>query len=134
VTLKRPFRVFVSGPGSSSKYLVIKKTGEEGATVIDASGDERAIDKNFIISHWGRQVSWVYPSPKKDSILFKGVSTPNVLELQRILADMGYMVKTTGIYDQFTFQELMRFQKEFGLKIDGIAGPRTMALLYQMVR
>lgn len=134
VTLKRPFRVFVSGPGSSSKYLVIKKTGEEGATVIDANGDERAIDRNFIISHWGRQVSWVYPSPKKDSILFKGVSTPNVLELQRILADMGYMAKTTGIYDQFTFQELMRFQKEFGLKIDGIAGPRTMALLYQMVR
>ena len=134
VTLKRPFRVSMAGPDSSLKYLVIKKTGEEGATVIDANGDERAVDRDFIMSHWGRQVSWVYPSPKKSSILSKGVSTPNVLELQRMLADMGYMVKTTGIYDQFTFQEMMSFQKEFGLKIDGIAGPRTMALLYQMVR
>jgi N-acetylmuramoyl-L-alanine amidase len=70
----------------------------------------------------------------KSTVLVRGVSTPNVIQLQRMLSDIGYMVETTGIYDQFTFQETMRFQKEFGLDIDGIAGPRTMALLYQMVR
>ena len=72
--------------------------------------------------------------PKKSATLFLGVNTPEVLELQRTLADMGYMVKMTGIYDQFTFQEIMRFQREFNLQVYGIAGPRTRALLYQMVR
>ena len=134
IILKKPFRVSMANTDNASKYLVIKNTDEKGAIAIDADGEEQFIDRDFIMSHWGRHVSWVYPSPKKNPVLFKGVSTPNVLELQRMLADMGYMVKTTGIYDQFTFQEMMRFQKEFGLQVDGIAGPRTKALLYQMVR
>jgi general secretion pathway protein A len=131
--LKKPFRVSISNPDYALKYLVIKNTDEKGATVIDDDGEERAIDRDYIIDNWGGQVSWVYPLPKKTSALVRGADTPEVLEMQKTLNDMGYMVKTTGIYDQSTFQEISKFQKDFGLHVDGIAGPRTRALLYQMV-
>jgi general secretion pathway protein A len=134
LVLKKPFRVSMSNPDNAARYLVIKYADEKGATVMDADGTEQSANRDFIINNWGGQASWLYPMPKKNSTLFPGISAPEVIELQRILADMGYMVKMTGIYDQSTFQEIMRFQRDFGLQVDGIAGPRTRALLYQMVR
>jgi general secretion pathway protein A len=134
IVLKKPFRVFMSNPDNATRFLVIKNTDEKGATAMDADGAEQAINRDFIINNWGGQVSWVYPMPKKTVTLVRGVSAPEVLDMQKTLIDMGYIVKTTGIYDQSTFQEVMRFQKDFGLQVDGIAGPRTRALLYQMVR
>jgi len=134
VTLKRPFRVSLTNPDSASKYMVIKSTSEKDAIAIDSDGKERAIERDFIMAHWGNHVSWVYPPSRETVALNKGVSAPDVIELQKTLNSIGYMVKTTGVYDQLTYQEIMRFQKEFGLKIDGIAGARTRALLYQMVR
>lgn len=131
--LKKPFRVSVSNPDYASKYLVIMNTDEKGATIIDADGEERTVGRDYIIGNWGGRVSWLYPLPKKTSTLVKGAATPEVLEMQKTLNNMGYLVKITGIYDDSTFREIMRFQKDFGLRVDGIAGPRTRALLYQMV-
>jgi murein L,D-transpeptidase YcbB/YkuD len=62
------------------------------------------------------------------------MTIPGVLEWQRALRKIGYMVESTGTYDQKTYRETLRFQKDFGLLADGMAGPRTRALLYQMVK
>jgi peptidoglycan hydrolase-like protein with peptidoglycan-binding domain len=63
----------------------------------------------------------------------KGMRVPDVLEIQRILNNIGYMVNPTGIYDDSTFSGVMKFQEDFGLMADGIVGLRTRALFYQMV-
>ncbi len=107
---------------------------QKGAVVIDAEGNERTVTRDFIMRHWGRIVSWIYPPKSKNTILLRGMRSPDVLEIQKTLIDLGYMVKPTGVYDQTTFQEMMRFQKDFGLLTDGIVGPRTRSLLYQMVK
>jgi len=133
IVLKRPFRVSMSNPDHALKYLVIKNSDENGATVIDDNGEERAIGRDFLIGNWGGRVSWIYPTPKKSVNLVKGAGMPEVLELQKMLSNKGYMVRTTGVYDQSTFEAITKFQKDFGLDVDGIAGPRTRALLYQMV-
>ncbi len=133
VSLKKPFRVSMPTPDNSERYLVIKDTSDKGATAVDAVGMERAIDRDFIIENWGGQASWVYPMPRRAATLVQGSAVPEVLELQKALNGMGYMVEATGIYDRSTFQEIMKFQKDFDLHVDGIAGPRTRALLYQMV-
>ena len=62
-----------------------------------------------------------------------GMKTAGVMELQKDLTKIGYMVEPTGEYDSSTFYEVIRFQRDFGLVSDGIAGLRTRALLYQMV-
>jgi hypothetical protein len=133
VSLKKPFRVSISAPVSAERYLVIKNTSDKGATAIDADGKEQIVDRDFIINNWGGEVSWVYPMPKRTATLVQGAGAPEVLELQKALNGVGYIIEATGIYDQATFQEIMKFQKDFDLHVDGIAGPRTRALLYQMV-
>ncbi len=61
-----------------------------------------------------------------------GMNVPDVLGVQRILRDIGYLLEPTGIYDESSFYEVMKFQRDFSLLADGIAGPRTRALLFQM--
>jgi len=136
VMLKKPFRVNLVPANTDlgfPRYLLISKTTEEGAIAIDAEGKEQPITRDFILKHWGQKVSWVYPSGIKDPFLSRGMRVPEVLKVQSILSAIGYMVEPTGIYDESTFQQTLKFQRDFSLKADGIIGPRTMALLYQMV-
>jgi general secretion pathway protein A len=134
VMFKRPFRVSMKASTGALKYMVIKTSDQKGATAIDASGRDQVLDRDFIINNWGGRVSWVYANPVKASTLLMGVTAPEVLELQKMLNGLGRLVNETGVYDKVTYQEIMNFQREFGLESDGIAGPRTRALLYQMVR
>jgi len=136
ILLKKPFRVCLADhrdEESPTHYLLIQKITDKGAIVIDTKGEEQPVTRGFILEHWGQKVSWVYPTRNKNPVLFKGMRAPDILELQSIFNKLGYLVRPTGIYDGETFLVTMRFQKEFGLLADGIAGPRTRALLYQMV-
>jgi len=143
IMFRKPFRVQVAGPefaGSHSqggplpspRYLLIREVTADGAVAVDAEGKERPITRDFILTHWGKEVSWMYPYENKGVNLVKGMSGPDVVKLQQTLDEIGYTVKPTGLYDQPTFHQIMRFQDDFGLKADGIVGTRTKGLLYQM--
>ncbi|MBW1707234.1 MAG: AAA family ATPase [Deltaproteobacteria bacterium] len=135
VMFKKPFRVSVSGlPDSSSPartYLLIRKATDDGPIAIDAEGNERQVMRSFILDHWGRNVSWVYPFKDISSPLVEGANGPDVVNVQKVLHEIGYLVKNTGIYDKSTSEQVSRFQRDFGLLADGVVGPRTRALLYQ---
>jgi N-acetyl-anhydromuramyl-L-alanine amidase AmpD len=106
---------------------------DDGAIAVDAEGREQSVSRSFILRHWDQKVSWVYPYKNKNIHLMKGMRVPDVLEIQRILNNIGYMVSPTGIYDDSTFSGVMKLQEDFGLMADGIVGLRTRALFYQMV-
>ncbi|UCF57734.1 MAG: peptidoglycan-binding protein, partial [Deltaproteobacteria bacterium] len=133
---KKPFRVHLSDPVSTPlagpHYLLIREVTEEGAIAVDAEGKERPVTRDFILKHWGAKLSWFYPHKNKDLYLKKGMDVPDVLAVQRTLNEIGYGVEPTGVYDDPTFQGVKKFQRDLGLKADGIAGPRTRALLFQM--
>jgi len=150
IMFKRPFRVLLAHPGSpqsldpypadkvsnlvsSSRYLLINEVTAGGAIVVDAEGKDRPVTRDFLQTHWGQEVSWAYPYKNRDFDLVKGMSGPGVLKVQETLKKIGYPVKITGIYDDSTFRNVMKFQKGFGLMRDGIVGLRTKALLYQML-
>lgn len=133
VMLKRPFRVSIDNSGDNTKYMVIDDTGEETAVVLDVDGGSRVVSRDFILNHWGGNVSWIYPMETKTPVLYRGMSHDAVSDLQKALNQIGYLVELTGVYDNKTVQAITRFQKDFGLLSDGIAGPETRALLYQMV-
>ena len=61
-----------------------------------------------------------------------GMNSSDVREVQNILYKSGYTVDPTGIFDEPTFHEIVKLQKEFGLVTNGIIGPMTRALLYLM--
>jgi peptidoglycan hydrolase-like protein with peptidoglycan-binding domain len=57
-------------------------------------------------------------------------NTANIAEVQRKLRDRGYYDGAVdGIYGSLTRTAVTNFQRDFGLKPDGIIGPRTLAVL-----
>ena len=126
--LKKPFSIH-HGP---SGYLLIQHLTPNGAVSLDADGNTRELPRDFILEHWGGQVTWVYPYSDNGFFLKQGMRSPAVLTLQEIFQDLGYLVTPNGIFDQQTYEEVKKFQDEFGLKADGVVGSRTLALLYQM--
>jgi len=132
---KRPFRIrqaehlFLAK--GSPRYLLIREMTPDGAIALDTQGNEHKVSKDFILRDWGENVSWLYPSKEKIH-LARGTSPPRVFRLQGTLGEMGYPIEPTGVYDDQTVNEVKNFQRSLGLKADGIVGPKTMALLYQM--
>ncbi|MFO8163494.1 MAG: AAA family ATPase [Thermodesulfobacteriota bacterium] len=146
---KKPFQVLIthSSPSQSQQsllnditanlilspqYLLIRKVTTNGAIAVDAEGEDRHITKNFLKSHWGEKVSWIYPWENTRGNLVKGMNGPDILRIQNILREIGYPVKITGKYDNSTFKNVVKFQSRLGLKSDGIIGKQTMALFYQV--
>lgn len=58
-------------------------------------------------------------------MLCKGMNGPDVKALQALLACRGYDVAVTGVFDETTDKAIREFQKDQGLDVDGVAGPKT---------
>jgi peptidoglycan hydrolase-like protein with peptidoglycan-binding domain len=66
-----------------------------------------------------------------DIIIKKGEESDNVVLLQLRLQDLGYYnYKITGFFGDFTLDSLKNFQKTNGITEDGIAGKKTLDLIY----
>ena len=143
IIFKKPFRVRLtnldhhtdhskSDASLSPRYLLIREVTAEGAVAINTEGKEQVITRDFILTHWGQEVSWVCPYANKGVNFVRGMSGPAITKLQKALDEIGYRVPSTGLYGKSTFYQVMRFQSDFGLIADGIVGARTKGLLYQM--
>jgi hypothetical protein len=136
--LKKPFRVQRYSPSNGNTatplYLLIRQVTEGGAVAVDAGGREWLLARDFIMKHWGGKVSWVYLHKEKKERLAKGMAVPEVLEIQKILQDIGYLIEPTGFYNASTFSAVRAFQRDFGIPADGIVDLRTRALLFQMAQ
>lgn len=67
---------------------------------------------------------------QKTSLLKLGSRGSEVIELQQYLQVMGYYNKPiTGYYDLSTQQAVKVFQSDVGLKLDGIVGSMTQAVI-----
>lgn len=134
--LKKSFRVTVAGPFPPAlpqpRYLLFSRTTDRGAVALDREGNPRTVSREFILKHWGGKVSFLYPYEEGDRHLNKGMISPEVLKVQRLLNRIGYAIEEDGVFNEQTYREVVRYQKDFGLNADGIVGPRTMALLFQM--
>ncbi len=66
------------------------------------------------------------------SLLRWGSRGSEVTKLQNALKAKGYFhVNATGYYGGITTEAVKKFQRDHGLKVDGIAGPQTKGALYQ---
>jgi general secretion pathway protein A len=132
ITLKKPFLLKTNKGTLNEKYLLITKVNEKGAICSDLEGNPREIEKEFLFENWGGVISWIFPVYADEQSYNIGMENATISRIQKALKDKGYLVQVNGIYDMPTFNEMKRFQGDFGLRVDGVAGPRTKALLYQM--
>jgi general secretion pathway protein A len=131
--LTKPFRLRIkSDSEGQARYLLIQEVTAGGAVALDAEGNKWPVTEDFVLAHWDGEISWLYPYEHGHEKLTKWMGGFGVLKVQQILQQMGYSVEPRGLYDSTTFNEVMRFQRDFGLEADGIVDARTRALLYQM--
>jgi len=62
--------------------------------------------------------------------LSKGDKGTLVVEMQEVLAKLGYLVEVTGEYDSATVNAVKNFQTRNDLYVDGKAGQETLSVLY----
>ncbi|KJR45437.1 Spore cortex-lytic enzyme, lytic transglycosylase SleB [Desulfosporosinus sp. I2] len=68
-----------------------------------------------------------------DRLLGRGSKGPEVTELQKKLAQLGYTIGTAdGKFGSKTEAAVRRFQKEHGLRVDGLAGTQTIKELKRL--
>lgn len=68
-----------------------------------------------------------------DRLLGRGSKGPEVIELQKKLAQLGYTIGTAdGKFGSKTEAAVRRFQKEHGLRVDGLAGTQTIKELKRL--
>lgn len=69
--------------------------------------------------------------PSANLVIKEGDSGDNVLLIQMRLRDLGYFnYKITDTFGAYTTSALKAFQKENGLSADGVAGAKTLEVLY----
>ncbi|HHW02085.1 MAG TPA: peptidoglycan-binding protein [Thermoanaerobacterales bacterium] len=67
-------------------------------------------------------------------ILRRGMRGDDVRELQSKLQSLGYNVgPIDGIFGPLTEKAVKQFQKDNGLKVDGIVGPQTYDMLERLI-
>ena len=59
-----------------------------------------------------------------------GDSGDVVTEMQECLVQMGYLTRVTGVYDEATESAVRELQADQGLVVDGIAGGKTLTVIF----
>ena len=130
---RKPFRLLVtSDDADGARHLLIREVTTGGAVALDAEGKQRPVTEDYILGHWDGEMSWVYPHEYGHEALAEGMSGLRVLKVQQMLQELGYAIEPRGVFDSTTFDEVMRFQLNFGLEAHGMVDVPTQALLYQM--
>jgi N-acetylmuramoyl-L-alanine amidase len=73
------------------------------------------------------------PEAKASQLLKEGSSGSEVIFVQDFMKKLGYFeTETTGYYGPVTAQAIRGFQRDFGLKVDGIIGGETADMIYNV--
>jgi peptidoglycan hydrolase-like protein with peptidoglycan-binding domain len=73
--------------------------------------------------------------------LAPGATGSGVAQIQDLLADLGYDLPRSmkkkgadGIFGSETQAAVKKFQQDYGLKADGLVGPKTLAMMEDIIR
>lgn len=80
--------------------------------------------------HWGESAEAF-----SDALIKQGSKGSDVRELQGRLSFLGFHDgKVDAVFGPATLKSLRTFQQQFGLKVDGIAGPKTKLKLWEATK
>ena len=64
--------------------------------------------------------------------LQRGDKNAQVADMQRALTKLGFTLTADGNFGSGTYAAVRAFQKQYGLTVDGVAGNKTLTLLYTL--
>jgi general secretion pathway protein A len=112
-----------------------EKDGREVASVSPGTDEAKEFPFEWLERYWyGRTFYYWRDFERVPEILALNVVGDGVRWLQTQLLEMGvYEGEATGTYDQATMQAVIKFQQEYRLDDDGIAGPNTRMAMYSVL-
>lgn len=129
-----PFVLKVQSAGSSeNSYLVIDSMDDDGYTYVMPDGRKQRAPRDNLGRIWSGSTIIFPPALPDERPFTMGVKGKDVRTLQARLQRLGYPVEEVdGRFGPVTRKAFKQFQKDFNLEPDGIPGPRSMAVLYQL--
>ncbi|WP_133512509.1 ExeA family protein [Candidatus Thiosymbion oneisti] len=132
----RPALIELVTEDLSERYLVIGGLDAEAA-VLDLDEGSRRVSLATLDDVWdGDYLLLWQPPPVGGAIIGPGSRGEPVRWLRKLLSqvpDLAVEAIGSGVFDPALDEAVRRFQKREGLKIDGIAGPKTLIRLHNVV-
>lgn len=148
--------VTTDAKGALSPYSLrnrMKSGGAKNAIMLDCGGSSQGYTKGKYYQSEDRKVSWwilvflkkkttdessktpsICPFKAPTSTLRMGSTGESVKWLQwHLQASMGSDLVVTGQFWNLTYEDVRKFQRKYGLDVDGVVGPATRAKLKEVV-
>ncbi|MBW2146176.1 MAG: AAA family ATPase [Deltaproteobacteria bacterium] len=124
----------VNRPGSAEElYQVIESMDDGEYTFVAPDGRRGRAPLDDLHQIWSNRTIIFSSAAPHTRPSRMGSSGAHVRKLQAKLKQLGYPVeKVDGRFGTTTRKAVRQFQKDFLLKADGIPGPRSLAVLYQL--
>jgi len=118
---------------SQLRYLALTAVQGDEASIAPAVGGRSAIPLEELGRIWTGKAYLLWRNfVNIPNIKTAGTRGKEVLQLQRLLQEAGFLNKDTGgRYDLATIAAVTRLQAAGGIVQDGLVGPQTLMLLYQ---
>jgi len=133
--LSTPFLIHISKRNGATGWRCFKNNGLNHFLVWQQGSWVKTGQTAF--SRWtGRCFIpyWLHPWPGGGKSLRQGDRIPAVWDVQQWLETLGLFEGPGGYFDRETMEAIKIFQKQAGLKPDGVAGPQTLAFLFHWAR
>ena len=133
--LRRPCILELNEPeATSSTHCILRGLSQKGVLIQRAGEEAGVIEKDALGEIWFGSAWLLWPRAIKVGVLKKSAKGKAVVGLQEGLARLGYFdVEPSGIFDEETRRAVMAFQRDLHLRVDGVAGPLTYGMLYQLL-
>jgi hypothetical protein len=135
-SLNHPALLRVAGDDHRTRVLALMKLEGNRAYLYGLSGGgPLRVPLEELERQW-RGGAWVVWNDFEDvrPVMGFGEKGSSVEWLQKSLAELGYYDgETSGLFDRSTFEGLRAFQQVRQLQVDGLAGPRTRMVLYDLL-
>ncbi|RJP21667.1 MAG: AAA family ATPase [Candidatus Abyssobacteria bacterium SURF_5] len=116
----------------SPRYVVLARLNSTTGQIFYADAEPADVRLDVLDEFWLRRafVFWRDFEQVKENLRF-GDSGSQVAWLQGGLQSLGlYQGQLSGEFDEQTEEAVLKFQRQSGLLLDGIVGPRTKLILY----
>ena len=130
---QRPFRASLNGlDDSQGGHAVVVGSFSGGFVVSDGAGNPVEVSLQDFEARYSGGLVWLIPEKLWINRVGLGAKGPLVNWMQEVLVDGGYSLAKDGVYGPRTAKAVKRFQSDFGIRADGVAGPSTIGLMYQL--
>ncbi len=131
-SLNRPALITLAFADGRRLHAVVSSIDDDSVTLL-AGEREIVTERNTITPHWSGEFLALWNAPEVYRRHMRtGMSGPDVDWLGSRLAEVDGGTKPTGeaaVFDQAMKQRVMAFQRERGLEVDAVVGPRTVIQL-----